>query len=497
MTVNSILFLIAFGLSSVSGFAAEMPFSVKMDKLAKSVRSRPLSIEEKMSLRDVQPGDQKAYLRNKTQEFLDSNLLSQSMVYWQLEQFKLRTFFGPETLYTSGAFEEKHIEDPFTRLVAEVFSKNQSWDKLLTGTTYHLEPQQANFSFRANPFSDFDFFSLLRPNLPREGKLLARRQIDYDAKIAPTRLYFSAKDPRVAGLLSTPRFFRRFSTTDVNKNRGRASQVYRIFLCDPMFPVIPEEPDKKNRYLKYLLAQHESVTEEDLEKAIADPHGTQASCVGCHSKLDPMGRTLQGTGYVLSPFPAAGSLVIRRSSGDLQENVIGIGGLAREIVKQPEYARCQVRWFWNQFIGTDVPLSEKREQELVDDFNRLGRRTKDYIAHLVNQPEFYEEPEQGLEDSFVKVREHLKTCDSCHSDDPYMFNVVPPQFSKIFSSNLSDAEIIGWLTKMRERVSRAPGEKGKMPANWQKWPEADLQAVKSWLNKGAQDENGQLWLPEL
>src|SRR5690606_31745414 len=127
-----------------------------------------------------------------------------------------------------------------TDLFARMTRDNLSWDYLLTGKEY-LVSSNKNFS---RDITDFDFFRIVRPNLPKNPEFTR------DEPIQTVPIQFAADDQHVAGVLTTPRFISRYNTTNTNKNRRRAAAVFRTFLCDPMFPIIPPPPDKKASVLE-------------------------------------------------------------------------------------------------------------------------------------------------------------------------------------------------------------------------------------------------------
>ncbi len=479
---------LAVAFAGVGSEAQIMPLSAKLEKLSYHLRGRPLSIVERLSLAANAPGDEAAFLEEKTNEFLASDLFADAFVFWQAERFRMKTFIYNSARGNGPEEPSADRRDSFHNLSFDVFVGNRSWDELLTGKSYRLAPQRGAFYVNSR-LSDFDFYSLLRPELPREGEMLPRRPQDFEVQIQETKIDFANDDNRIAGLLTTPRFMARFTTTDVNKNRRRASQIYRLFLCDPMFPVIPEEADRKSKYLDYIYKVHEQVTEEQIENEL-EAHGQIAACIGCHSKLDPMGKLFQNHALVLHPNPTAGKLVIRRVQGDLEAPVQGLGELASLLTQQPEYQSCQVKTLWRQFIGKNVPLSEEREAQLIGEFERVGRKTKDFMKVLVSQPEFFTPPKPVEEIRFPEVKTLLSRCDVCHS------SATVPKFGEFFDQEMTDSVRLQWLMKMKMRVNIPAGGPGKMPMDYMAWPAEDLNLVKRWLNEGAKDAQGQLWLVE-
>ncbi len=483
-----------FGLIFFSSVTMASPsLTSRMTRLSFQLRGSLLSFDEKKELALVSPQDEAKFIEQKTNEYLNSNRLSDAFLYWQLERFKLKTF-----ILSDEAEKETQLDlkDSFANLVTDILNQNLSWDQFLLSKNYRLVPlalkPKSREDVRAR-VSDFDFFSLLVPSLPREGVQLAKRPSD-PSELQALNLSFPDSESRVAGVLTTPRFLRKYTTTDVNKNRRRAAQVYRIFLCDTMFPAIPEDANRKSKYLSQVFAIHETATEEQLKASLEIGHGAQESCRGCHSKLDPLGVLFQSHTTVLNPVSSTGSLKIPRATETFQTPVLSVADLAKTLVAQPEYEACQIRWFWNQFIGKDIDLKDEKLELLKREFNRVQRRTKDFIKVIASQPEFFNPPAPIEASSFAAVKPLLKRCDSCHESESYMFSEDVPHFATLFEDSKSDESTISWLLKMRTRLNLPSSDTHKMPQNFTHWTEADLTAVKSWINSGAKDDAGTQWL---
>ena len=104
---------------------------------------------------------------------------------------------------------------------------------------------------------DFRFFRAVTPALP---------YAEYKAE-SPVLTFTNQFDPtesRVAGALTTARFFNRYNTTEINKNRKRAAAVFNIFLCDAMEPSIPEPSANPDDLLDKAFPGGNTMTEEDL-----------------------------------------------------------------------------------------------------------------------------------------------------------------------------------------------------------------------------------------
>jgi hypothetical protein len=75
---------------------------------------------------------------------------------------------------------------------------------------------------------------------------------------------------------------RLLTNSSTNYNRKRAAYVLKRFFCDDLTPIAVESP-----------SQHAQ-----------DQHGSDASCVSCHYKLDPMAGFFKDYGFVFNDFSA-------------------------------------------------------------------------------------------------------------------------------------------------------------------------------------------------
>jgi hypothetical protein len=359
---------------------------------------------------------------------------------------------------------------------------------LLTVKEYTLFPRIFGSSDDATDFKFYKYVSDVK--LPKERSNYSSNDT---AKVDPIAIKFADDDERIAGALTTPRFINRYNTTNTNRNRRRAAAVFRIFLCDPMVPVIPPPPDKKAAVLNRAFADedaemvHTAASEDQLEAILRvapeNRHGTDRQCAACHYKLDPMGKTFQNIGIALNPLSSPGALVFNRvKEKSVNTPVEGIGSLAKEIVKQPEYVNCQVQWFWDQFIGKDVTLKFARRAELAAAFEQVGRRTNDFVRILVSAPEFRQRQARVEHVLYEQVQPLLKRCDSCHNGGVPVGDLSEGQISKF---DLLDA---------RQRLNLPESDIHKMPRNWPSWNPEELTLLKRWIDEGAVGADGKAGL---
>jgi hypothetical protein len=499
----TIIVFVTVYLCCVDVYRAQASESAKSEKISDQTYLRKLSFHlkglapssteysELKSLRTA--GEKETFFQNKISEYLISPEASDKMVFRLSERFQIQTPSIDLQRYAKLPLAERqmiayqgYFQDSMTDMFARMARENLSWDFLLTGKSYNLfadkEPNLGNMS-------DYAFFKTLKADLP-ESEPQGYNSIDSYQKTG-IPVSFQENDSRIAGVLTTPRFLSRFNTTNINRNRKRAAAVFKIFLCDPMFPIIPPPPDRKTSVLNQAFddVKHGDVSEKQLQNSftLTDSmrHGADKQCAACHYKLDPMGKTFQNIGMVMNPIASKGTLTFLRPGGEVLKTALnGVGDLGAEIVKQPEYVSCQVDWLWKQYIGSDVILSGERKAELIEKFNSVGRKSNDFIRVLVSAAEFRNRPKRTDKISFAQVSSLLKRCDSCHEPEGYI--------SSLSTGRLEKTQLL----KARHRLNLPDSHKDKMPRDWLKWDQKDVDTLKRWLEQGAVDQSEQKTLSD-
>lgn len=438
------------------------------------------------------------FLRDKAKEYLATPAY-QARMHARLEGlFRLRQAHVPEELPYREAPWVQGQESALDQLFYRIIRQNLSWDQLLLAKSYPFIPV-GDSSFAAA--SDLGFFNAVDSNLPPSVAGIIRKKPPlsnlFGSGFGPNQpapqaveARFAPTDSRVAGALTTQRFALRYSTTQLNRNRRRAAAVFRIFLCDDMQPVVMPNPAETDDLICDALGGCEKVPPpaSPVHATAADErrHGADPACMSCHYKLDPMGQAFRGMGAVLSEKAAPGALVFRRADGSLV-NVAGrgLGDVAAAIAEQPEYASCQVRHFWNWFVGEDLPLTPAREAALVAQFNSVGRRVNDFVAYLVEQPEFRGSGAGPSGTTLSQVKPVLDRCVSCHG-------VSVPNFTT-FPIGGSLGKHRTWIAAIAQQMDLAgDGAKRTMPPKASVWqPTAeDFALLKRWIREGARDAHG-------
>ncbi|QDK45666.1 hypothetical protein DOM22_11165 [Bdellovibrio sp. ZAP7] len=461
-----------------------------LNKLSMSLRGYAPSLEEYANLQKAQSesGGSAAFLQETIRNYMKTPHYRERMVLRVDDLLFLKASganlaLNPQSQQMYGGFMDYKQFSSAQNLTRAITANNLSWDQILTGKDYKVP------YFEGENYNELAFY-----DGPRGTKQdLSYTFLDINPPSTPPKfqdIHFAENDPRIAGIITTQRFYARYTTTALNKNRRRAAAVFRIFLCDPMAAAIPEVHDT-SKLKDLIFPANGQVTESQVREILDDKHGTQEDCMKCHYKLDPLGATLRASPLVLHERPSAGSLVYRRANGEMvNKHVAGVGELAKAITEQPEYAACQVGYFWNWFIGSDIPRTAEINQSLIEKFNQLGRKTNDFVAYMVSRPEFRQRklstPQAVMASN---VRTFLQRCDSCHmSQQPHL-----PAFAKWpIGGDAGSAK--SWLRQISKELDLEHGgdNRSMPPEDGFRPSKGDLKLIKQWIELGAPDDQGKV-----
>ncbi|MGZ3768804.1 MAG: hypothetical protein ACXVCP_04865 [Bdellovibrio sp.] len=496
------IFLICGGIAS-----AQSSNEVYLFKLSKTLRSGTVpTVAERNALFQAEKANTvDNFFSEKIQEYVHSSLFKFKLKTFIDEHFRLSadknlnstTIYGYSTLPPKGAYDY---------LVEKIVSDNLVWDSLLLAKNYTYE----YFRFPTFYKTDRSFYKNilgLKQELdivedvnssPYEGdtKTLIKEDVSFDPQ-----------DSRIAGVLTTPRFLTRYQNTALNKNRRRAAAIFRSFMCDDMVAAIPPKTaDSEESDFGILLPATPApsvgdTTEEKLRKELSksDPHGSMPGCMACHYKLDPMGRTFALSAAGLSDKPSPGALIYNNNGHQVDIKVTGVGDLAQKITQQKEYVDCQVNLFWKWFIGKDFPKTEARHNELVAQFESVGRRPLDFISYLVRSPEFKAPPVLLTEAQILsrKAGKVLRRCFDCHKnqDQNEMMRTWDLSDFPFGKTDKEHSDAVGFIARALDIEN--DGANKRMPPKdsvWQLSPD-EFEIMKNWVQQGAPDYTGKRQLP--
>jgi hypothetical protein len=459
-----------------------------LNKLSMALRGYAPSMEEYANLQKSanDPAGTAAFIQESIRNFMKTPHYRERMVLRVDDLLFLKAadtniILNPPNPNTYGFpdYRQLSTSQNLTRAITE---NNLSWDQILTGKDYKVP------YFENENYNELSFYD--GPRGTRQD--LSYTFLDINTPNKPPKfqdIHFAENDPRIAGIITTQRFYARYTTTALNKNRRRAAAIFRIFLCDPMAAAIPEIHDT-SKLKDLIFPANGQVTESQVREILDNKHGTQEDCMKCHYKLDPLGATLRSSPLVLHERPSSGSLVYRRANGEMvNQQVAGVGELAKAISQQPEYAACQVGYFWNWFIGSDIPRKAEINQTLVEKFNQLGRKTNDFVAYMVSRPEFRQRKMSTPQAAIASnVRAFLQRCDSCHmSQQPNL-----PAFAKWPIGDAGSAK--SWLRQISKELDLEHGgdNRSMPPEDGFRPSKGDLKMIKQWIDLGAPNEQGQV-----
>lgn len=484
-----------------AGFAETLKGAALLNKISLSLRGVPASVAEQKAISKLTEAEQKNYLSDKVDEYQKSEIYSEKMTLRLMELFQLKS-----TPYSSNYIkavpsmflQESELygkNNAATNLFNELTQKNLSWDTLLTGKSYSISALGVD-SFSGN-IADYGFYGKLA-NLPTVGvgDVGNVDEVPGMNELSDRRITFSAGDLRIAGVLTTGKFFARYGNTGVNKNRRRAAAIFKIFLCDRMSAAIPQMAGIDDATYAMLFPDQNSpdmkMTETEI-KAILNKndsiHGSKSDCKSCHYKLDPVGKVFNNSGAILSLNPSPGALIFKNSQGAIvNKPVAGIGELAQRITEEPDYVSCQVQHFWSWYIGEDKELTMAKRQDLITAFEQSGRKVNDFVKTMVLRTEFSEREEPNeLKDSARKAKRFLVQCQACHQNSENYKGIDLGQWPLKNPDYWvkSIAKVLD-LDNMGKNRTMPPQEGGYTPTK------AELLMIRKWIDLGAPDEAGKV-----
>lgn len=480
--------LICFVLSATLTHATSLSRAGALKKLSLHLRGYAPHAQEYKGLNKLKYSEYRELLSKKSKEYLATEEFSLKAQSYLKELYRIR----PKGIgITSNQSDDTAID----YLFEEVISKNLSWDQLLLAKNYEFKIYGASdYQITDTMFFSYLFRDTLEDKVKSLGQAMYQGQqgfygvkIDEEVKLNANK----KQAPALAGALTTSRFFSRYPTTYLNQNRGRAAAIFRIFLCDDMKPVITVNEEDKLDFYNLIKGAHTSGSSVvQSAEYIEKKHGEEETCMACHYKLDPAGKTFNGSPSHLNDSPSKGALVYKRENGEMVNiPVSGLGELAAAIVKQPEYASCQVQHMWDWYIGEDIPLSDGKKQKLVQKFDELQRKPKDFIHHLVTSEDFIEPKALQVDDvRYSHVKPLFKRCDSCHSGAGFGAPILSAGFSAKDEFNDFVLESLVHSTNLLE-LNESPQMPPPKTAGWSLVGK-ERELLKLWIQTGAKDDNG-------
>ena len=283
-----------------------------------------------------------------------------------------------------------------------------------------------------------------------------------------------AGHPNVSGIFSSNRFMLRYWNSPQNENKKRAAAYFRIMLCDAMSPALERESQKEKEVRIAMGISDDDVISDEIEKVHKNRHADQKDCAVCHTRLDPVGRTMRPLEIGISAEPFKGNLHFYNSMGEMTNIPVShLHDLIEKTTKQPKYLDCQVNWLIETYAGKDLNLPPLRFNEILSNVEKKKRRVKTVIEDLLMTPELrgvvskIDEPE-----SLVASKKVLSNCTECHTN---FFRGRPEQIK----GRLARAAVCLDLPN--------DGKKRAMPPSSHYWEPtaAEIGTLKAWIQGGA------------
>lgn len=368
-----------------------------------------------------------------------------------------------------------------TALSRKVFAENRPWDHLYTSQMYSVFP-----SLQGDGVSEELWF--FRKDDSEGG---VRRVSDNRTEALPATVAADLTGhPNASGVFSTPRFLTRFWNSSLNQGRKRAAAVFRVMICDSLFPALERRSQalEETRTALGLGRESDKGAHGSLITTV-NRHATDPACIRCHERLDPLAWSMRGLEVGLSARAFPGRVRFYDESGKITNfEVDDFRSAIRVMTEQSKYRSCQVEHFVRWIIGRDVRIPEDRMRQLESAFDNMGRKTNDFVEYLMLTPEFLTPPRQqrpstsGPVSLYEGATRVLMNCVRCHgSSYPFM------SLEKWDEGRLRDIahqlDLIGG------------GQRRQMPpAGYDRWQPTsnDLDAVKKWIEAGAPDAAGTL-----
>lgn len=502
-------FFLIFFLNCLVTSAQNLGVEEKLKKLSIVIRGklpsqgeyRDVSEKSKSVMPEIVLKDKlNEYLKSKEFALKFSNKVSDMFRMDQAPfnyNFKMDYTQYPDVPMSIASENYKYPYSAFHLLIREILETNSPWSDILNRKNYFIFHRKPGFDIGQQQLL---FYSALNPKLVDSNSVLLE---DFTATNMDTsfsddsnsysgvRISFPENDKRVAGVLTTPSFMMRYSTTAVNSNRRRAAAVFRTFLCKDMVASIPvPSKDGVDENKKLALAGEGQYSESDIVDHIkmVQIHGQNVDCQFCHKQLDPLGDLFNFSPARLNAAASFGGLNYYNEEGVfVKKPVDGIGNLGAVITNERDYFSCQVKHFWTWIHGENSLITPAQEIELVSTFKAMNQKPQDFIRYLVLKDEFYA-PKKYTEAqlSAISAFKTLKKCQSCHNQQNENFEIQDLDWYQLVGNKQSIDRAV-WIKELKKVF-----QKGSMPPEeaQKDFTDGELGRLKNWLSQGAPDFEG-------
>ena len=371
----------------------------------------------------------------------------------------------------------EHFRQPAFRTTAEHFFGQ--WFGLPWGETTAFA---GHLAFRDGPLSellDKDYVYLDGRSKAHYQNLAIRADTPLPQQTGVYRtVYLREDEDRFRTFLSHPDLLNFYPDTATNLNRKRANYVLATLLCETLAPTpVPED--------------------REPDPAPDDPHASDANCIGCHYRLDPLARyfdrwrpPLDGNNKVVFDSTRAAQGELQVIDGDQRREYTGVGlrELSTAILSDPRFPACTVEKAWSFVFGATVPLGDSDRRRYVDILGQSDS-LQTLLSALVEHPLFWTD-RQPRGQLFSDIRPGLAACTTCHASD----QGPQPRFSPQEYPYRLDAEQNAQLLKRVFNAVRGLSETPMPPPPVPSLSEEQLRKMRSWIENGAPVSDGQATL---
>ncbi len=496
MTCNKILSLfLSLLLVAPTSFAKSrwLSQSSLLEKASQRIRGKAETFANLQKADSLNPTDFKTFYENQVELYLKDPQSPLVFTEWVFEMLQLSLKIQNEPYSNFVSFNQEPLVKTSTKaLIEDIWINNQPWDQLLLAREYRYKGLTPSpLFFESILESERLFFQDLSQGQFSETESKADSQglVTVEGKVV-----FPESNLNVAGVISTPTFFQRYNTTALNRNRRRAAAIFKLFLCDSMSPVIPTDADKEANDSGKLIGDihGEKQISDGMKANLEAQHGQDPQCKACHYKLDPMGKAFEPFGLTPKDYVGKGMVTFRRINGTkVEEPFLGLAGLARKVIAQPEYLQCQVRHFWDQYIGIDIPLTSKKSDKVQMQFSQKSLGVRDLVRALVLSDDFrYRKFDEDF--SYDDVAGVLRSCTQCHNSQeiPPLVPTLGEPENKFDLSHLPTKYRSDTILDIQRVLNLPESNDQSMPRNRKDWNPQNLEMLKKWINGGAKDSDG-------
>ncbi len=211
--------------------------------------------------------------------------------------------------------------------------------------------------------------------------------------------YEYPKDAQVAGILTQASFVGLHSQPGRSSATVRGKALREVLLCQK----VPDPPGN----VKFDIVQDTNNPNLKTARDRLKAHATQATCIGCHKIMDPVGLALENYDTI-GGFRLAENGVPIDASGTLDGmNFTDVGGLGKAVHDDPATTNCIVNRVYEFGAGHKPTKSESEWMTgtLAKEFAAAGYRFPDLLKQVATSEVFYRAlpPQTGALDAKSKL----------------------------------------------------------------------------------------------